>query len=298
MPMSKLAADCLLLLAAALWGFGNVAQKTVLESLDPFSAVGMRCLIGGVLLTPLLFMERGRRTGPGYGASLARLSALFCVAIVLQQAAYLSTSVTNASFLVNTCAVMTPVAAWLILGERPTLVVAVTAGVTLAGIMLLSGGLHGGLMTGDIAALLSALCYAWWMVELGRHMSRHGGAASTAIVQFLACALVMLPLGATSGNLSLHGLWAAAPELAMLGIFSTAVAFGIQTAAQRFTPASHAAVIVSGESVFGAAGGALFLGESLSPPAALGAALVLSAIVYLAVAGQPIQAAPQHSGAT
>lgn len=44
---------CSSLIAAALWGFGNVAQKTVLEHLDPFSAVGLRRLIGGFLMLPL-----------------------------------------------------------------------------------------------------------------------------------------------------------------------------------------------------------------------------------------------------
>ncbi|WP_413990528.1 DMT family transporter [Labrys okinawensis] len=289
--MSRMLANCLLLLAAALWGFGNVAQKTVLEHLDPFSAVGSRCLIGGLLVMPLLLMERRWRFGPGHRASLVRLSALFSIAIVLQQAAYLTTTVTNASFLVNTCTVMTPVAAWLVIGEKPTLVVAFAASLTLIGILLLSGGLSGTINSGDMAALLSAVCYALWMVELSRHMQNYGGAVSTAIAQFLSCAIVALPLGVLYGNFSLQSAWAAAPELAVLGIFSTAVAFGIQTIAQRFTPASHAAVIVSGESVFGATGAVLFLGESLSVVAALGGTMVLVAIVYLAIAGQPREAA-------
>lgn len=289
--MSRMLANCLLLLAAALWGFGNVAQKTVLEHLDPFSAVGSRCLIGGLLVMPLLLMERRRRFGPSYWVSLARVSALFSISIVLQQAAYLTTTVTNASFLVNTCTVMTPLAAWLVIGEKPTIVVAFAASLTLIGILLLSGGLSGTFNSGDMAALLSAVCYAMWMVELGRHMQSHGGAVSTAIAQFLGCAIVALPLGALYGNFSPEGAWAAAPELAVLGIFSTAVAFGIQTIAQRFTPASHAAVIVSGESVFGATGAVLFLGESLDVVAALGGTMVLAAIVYLAVAGQSREAA-------
>jgi drug/metabolite transporter (DMT)-like permease len=285
--MSRMLANGLLLLAAALWGFGNVAQKTVLEHLDPLSAVGMRCLIGSLLVMPLLLIERRQRFGPGYWLSLARLSTVFSISIVLQQVAYLSTSVTNASFLVNTCTVMTPIAAWLIVGERPTVVVAFAACLTLVGILLLSGGISGSINSGDMAALLSAVCYALWMVELGRHMQSHGGAVPAAIGQFLCAALIALPLGALYGNLSAHAVLAAAPELAILGIFSTAVAFGIQTIAQRFTPASHAAVIVSGESVFGATGAVLFLGETLTLVAGLGGALVLAAILYLAVAGQP-----------
>lgn len=288
--MSRLLANCLLLLAAALWGFGNVAQKTVLEHLDAFSAVGMRCLIGGILVMPLILAERRTQFGPGYWASISRVSILFSISLVLQQASYLGTSVTNASFLVNTCTVMTPLAAWLLLGERPTIVVAFAASVTLIGILLLSGGLSGGINSGDVAALLSATCYALWMVELGRHMQSHGGAVIAAIAQFLCAAMIALPLGALYGNLSATAIVAAGPELVILGVFSTAVAFGIQTIAQRFTPASHAAVIVSGESVFGATGAVLFLGETLSLAGAVGGVMVLAAIIYLALAGQPREA--------
>lgn len=68
----------------------------------------------------------------------------------------------------------------------------------------------------------------------------------------------------------------------MLGVGSTALAFGFQTIALRFTPASRAAVIVSAEGVFGAMAATLFLGERISFLALLGAALMLAAIVHLA----------------
>ena len=176
--------------------------------------------------------------------------------------------------------------------------IGLAASLTLAGILLLSGGMSpGAIASGDIAALLSAVCYALWMVELGRHMHGHGGAVPTALAQFLGCAAIALPFGFGFGNLSMPGVQAAAPELAVLGVFSTAVAFGIQTIAQRFTPASHAAVMVSGESVFGATGAVLFLGETLSLIATLGGAMVLAAIIYLAIAGHARQAAdPSPAG--
>ncbi|MER8613879.1 hypothetical protein [Mesorhizobium sp. M0220] len=75
--MSKLHANLLLLFVAALWGFGNIQQN-----LDPLSAVGMRCLIGGLLVLPLIFRE-GRM--------------IMALSIALQQIGYLDTSVTNAS---------------------------------------------------------------------------------------------------------------------------------------------------------------------------------------------------------
>ncbi|WP_292441750.1 DMT family transporter [Mesorhizobium sp.] len=156
--MSKARANCLLLPAAAFRGFGNVAQKTVLDHLDPLSAVGMRCLIAGLLVVLLTMLERGRRFGSGYRMSLVRVSALFSISIVIQQTAYLGTSVTNASFLVNMATVMTALAAWFLAGERPTAIVWLVAGITLVGALLLSGGLAASFSQSDLAAIFSAGC--------------------------------------------------------------------------------------------------------------------------------------------
>ncbi|MER9232220.1 DMT family transporter [Mesorhizobium sp. M0622] len=281
--MSKVQANCLLLLAAAFWGFGNVAQKTVLDHLDPLSAVGMRCLIAGLMAAPLMLLERGRKFGASYRVSLIKVSLLFSISIAIQQASYLGTSVTNASFLVNTATVITPLAAWLLIGERPTGTGGFAAAMTLGGVLLLSGGLAAGFSRGDLAAIASAACYAFWMVELGRHVKTHGAPITMAAAQFLGAAMITLPLGAFQGNLSLAAVREAGPELAVLGIFSTGAAFGIQTFAQRFTSASHAAVIVSAESVFGAIGAAIFLGERLSPVGAVGAAAIFGAITLLSL---------------
>jgi drug/metabolite transporter (DMT)-like permease len=224
------------------------------------------------------------------------VGVLFAISITLQQLCYLGATVTNASFLVSTATVMTPLAAWLLIGERPTASLTVAAGLTVLGALLLSGGIAG-LSGGDLTAILSAACYALWMVELGRHMQAHARLFTAAATQFLGAAAFALPLGALQGNLSLAAAFAAGPELAVLGVFSTAIAFGIQIAAQRFTPASHAAVIVSAESVFGALGAAIFLGERNSPAGALGAAIILGAILSVAMSNRTPQArAPLLAG--
>ena len=284
--MSQSIANLFLLVAAALWGFGNIAQKTVLEHLDPISAVGLRCAIGGLLVLPLLRFDRADEIRPGYWTSALRVSVIFAMALMVQQAAYLSTTVTNAGFLVNTCAVLTPILAWVVLRERTSLRVWGAAAITLTGIFMLCGGLYG-LGKGDIVALVSALLYAAWMVDLGCHMRTYGNPVRTACAQFLVTAAVALPIGGLWGSLSVSAAIAASPELLTLGVGSTALAFGIQTAAQRYTTASQAAVIVSAESVFGAMAAALFLDERMSVVGFFGAALILTAIIYLAFAAKP-----------
>src|SRR4029450_10056586 len=95
---------------------------------------------------------------------------------------------------------------------------------------------------------------------------------------FLGAAAVTLPIGLWQGGRPLAAALDAWPQLLVLGVLSTAVAFCIHTLAPRFTPPSHAAVIVSAESVFGALAAALFLGERISWAGALGAAMMLGAI--------------------
>jgi len=284
--MTRSQANLLLVVAAAFWGFGNVAQKTVLEHLDPFSAVGLRCLIGGMLILPLLRLDRSGALAPGYWPSSVRVAAIFALALLAQQAAYLSTTVTNAGFLVNTAAVMTPILAWLVFRERASLRVWGAAGVTLIWVFMICGGMQGfGL--GDSVALFSALLYAAWMVDLGCHMQTFGHPVRTACTQFLVAAAIALPIGGLWGSLSVSAAIAAGPEILLLGVGSTALAFGFQTIAQRFTPASHAAVIVSAEGVFGAMAAALFLDERITMLALFGAALMLAAIVHLAFGSAP-----------
>lgn len=48
--MTRLQAHLMLILAAAFWGLGNILQKIVLAHLDPFTAVGLRGLIGALLI--------------------------------------------------------------------------------------------------------------------------------------------------------------------------------------------------------------------------------------------------------
>jgi drug/metabolite transporter (DMT)-like permease len=288
--MSRFQANLLLLLAAAMWGGGNVAQKTILEDLDPFSAVGLRALIGGLLVLPLMLCIREEPAGRGWWPSLFNVTGLFAVALTIQQVSYLESSVTNASFLVNTGAVMTPLIVWLMTRIRPSIPVILAGLMMLSGSLLMSGGMFASVSRGDAAAFLSAIFYAFWIVQLERHMRTFRRPIATTVAQFLAAALLALPIGAACGGFSLHGLYGAMPELGILGVFSTALAFGLMTVSQRFTTASHAAIIVGAESVFGAAAAFLLLGERPSSIALLGALLVLASIVTVALSRQQVQA--------
>ena len=255
-------------------------RRPVLEHLDPLSAVGLRAAIGLVFLLPMI---RRQRLDAAWWTSALRVSLPFALGMVVQQYAFVTATVTNVSFLINASTVMTPVLAWMLMGDRPTRLVVAAAVLTLVGAFMLSGGLQGAVGIGDLAAVAAAGCFALWLVELSRHMRKHGQAAATAGAQFAVTAILTLPFGAASGQLTLDAVFAAGPELLMLGIFSTAVAFALQAAAQRHVTGTTAAILISAESLFGAAGAYLLLSEQVSALQAVGCLLVLLGIVIAAV---------------
>jgi drug/metabolite transporter (DMT)-like permease len=290
--MSPSKAYLALLLAAAFWGFGNIAQKSVLLHVGPLTAVGVRCAVGAAVILPLLLLERNEARKPGYHASAFLVAACFGLGLIIQQMAYLSTSVTNASFLVNTCAVLTPVLAWFLYREHPGLVGAFASALALLGIFLMTGGPSAmtAMNQGDIACLISAVFYALWIVLLGRHAQTHGFPFTTALIQFIGAAIFSTAAALMFETVTFKGMSNAWLEFAVLGIFSTAGAFGLQIYAQRYTSASYAAVVVSAESVFGALGAYVILTERPTMVVGIGASLILMAIVWLGWHGGKPQA--------
>jgi drug/metabolite transporter (DMT)-like permease len=75
-------------------------------------------------------------------------------------------------------------------------------------------------------------------------------------------------------------------ELVFLGIFSTAAAGTLTTVAQRHVSAPVTAILVSLESVFGAVGAYLLLGEQTPVAGLVGAVLIFGAVGMTAFSGR------------
>ncbi|MGL4526632.1 MAG: DMT family transporter [Aestuariivirga sp.] len=288
--MTRLSANASLLLAAALWGFGNVCQKTVLDDLGPFTTVGFRCLIGLLIILPLLSQERiaRQRSSRPSLKLLALISLLFAGGMVTQQASFASTTVTNGSFLITTTTVFTPLVAWLLHRLWPSPVIWMAIVGCLIGTFLMAGGQWSSVATGDILCLISAMIYSVWFVVLGDAVVRHGRPILITVSQFLGAGLLCLATGLALEAFDMTRLMAALPELVLLGVVSTGLAFVLQTIAQQHTSATEAAIISSAEGLFGTLAAMALLGERLSQTSIFGAALIMSAVLAVALSPAPM----------
>jgi drug/metabolite transporter (DMT)-like permease len=282
-PMGPPMAMMTLLLAALCWGAGNVANKTVLDTIGPMTAAAGRAVIATVVIAPFALHEV--KASRGWCASAVVVSLFFATGLALQQVAFQTTTVTNAGFLVNTCSIMTPLFAWLLLGERAPRRIVYAAGVTLIGAFLMTGaGFSLAAMNrGDLICLASAAFYSAWMVLLGQHLRRFGGPYTICAAQFAVAACGLAPMAFGVERPTTIQLIHALPELLFLGVVSTGFAFLLQTRAQQHVSSSIAGVIVSAESLFGAVMAYLWLGERTPLSGLIGGALILAGIIAAAV---------------
>jgi drug/metabolite transporter (DMT)-like permease len=272
----RLKADLTLLLVAAVWGSGFVAQRLGADRMSALYFNGARFLLGGLILLGLARFRWGLQRRYLPLAGLAGL-ILFCASL-LQQTAIESTTVGNVAFITGLYVVVVPLLLFLLWRERTRPTVLLAAGMAVAGVALLSLQDSFQVRAGDGLALLGALFWAAHVVLLSK-LPRAIDSYHFAIAQFLACAaldllagLIFNPAGAAQVGLA----WTAVLYAAVV---PTAIGFTLQIVGQRNAPAADAAIVLSLETVFGALFGVLIFAEGWSLRQLAGCALIMAAIV-------------------
>ncbi len=295
----RLRANGLLLLASAIWGFAFVAQRVGAASMGAFSFNAVRFAMGALSLIPVVaWLERRR----GVEATQRRIAtravgmpgfvtgALLAVAVGLQQAAMSYTTAGNAAFITGLYMVIVPVIA-AIRGHRSSLATVVGICSALAGLFLISVTDSFTVNPGDVLLVVSTFVWAAQILVIDHYSSRLA-VLRYAIAQFAWCALLSGVVAVLVEPTPFAGIAATAVPLLYGGLMSVGIAYTLQVVAQRDALASHAALIMSAEAVFGALGGALILGENMGARGYLGAALMVLGILVAQLPGRVLQRSP------
>lgn len=283
--MTRTVANCLMLLAALIWGTTFVAQQLGMNDVGPLTYTGTRFLIGALVVLPLALREYGRLAARGVvlnrGDLLAwtGLGGLLFGGAILQQVGMLTTTVTNAGFLTAIYVALVPLLAWLVHGQRPHRSTWPAAFGCLFGTYLLSGGEFSALSVGDLWVIASAFFWAAHVLMVGRLAAKKGTPILVAFTQFVVCGVLASGAALFSEPISGAGLSAALPAILYGGLLSVGVGFTLQVIAQRHTRAADAAILLSSETLFAAISGAIYLGERLDATQMAGCALIFACIL-------------------
>jgi drug/metabolite transporter (DMT)-like permease len=285
--MSRTLAVAVLLLCALLWGMAFIAQKSAMQHLEPLTFAFVRYFLGAFLVTPLALAEyrRQQRNGlvvtPGQWWRIGILSLAFFAGVWLQQAALLTTSVTNGGFITSLYVILTPVVTYITVRTRPHPIIYIGAPLALLGIYLLTGADISKFTPGDIMLLFGAICWAVQVAMLGELVKETGLPIFVSVINFYATAVLAMIGAFAFEHPSFGAVGAGWVEIVYSGIFSTGIAFTLQAIGQQYVPPANSAIILSSESLFAALGGALLLNERLPPIGYAGAAIIFVAIILV-----------------
>jgi drug/metabolite transporter (DMT)-like permease len=282
--MTRPQADFVLLFSAALWGVAFYFQKDAMAYVGPWTFIASRAGLAVLVLAPMAYLETCRAAARPAPAGLSRLAAqcgaAFLAAAFLQQEGLRTASVTNTGFLTSLYVVFTPIVSWIFSSTYPPRLVWPAIGMSFVGTWLLGGGTIGGLGTGELLVMVGALFWATHCVLTGKasHFERP---LTYTVIQFTVVTLCASVAALTFEQPTLDALRGAAVPILFVGLVSTALTYTLFTIAIRHTTPPEAAVILSAESLFAAAAGALMLGERLSPVSWFGAGLMIAAVLLV-----------------
>lgn len=284
--LNRQSATIVLVVTTIIWGFAFIAQKNAMDIMGPLTFIGARYLLGGIVLIPLAIWEYRRSSHTMTRRQwwlIIGISFNFFVGSYLQQAGLIETTATNGGFLTGFYVFFVPVILLVVFHTKPHPIVWVCAPLALLGLYLLNGATLDEINSGDIFIIVSSVFWALHVLLVGFTARETGMPIMLSCVSFLIAG-AMAQTGAfmfeapTFTQIQIG--WA---EIAYTGIMSTAVAFTLQAVGQIYVPPANAAIIMSGEALYAAIGGAWLLGERLPTIGYTGAALIFSAIVIVEV---------------
>lgn len=283
--------DLLLLLTALIWGFAFVAQRAGMDFMGPFTYNALRFALGSLSLLPLYFsLRKNKDFFPQQitaktlllGGGITGL-ALFLGAS-LQQVGLLGTTAGNAGFITGFYVVLVPLLA-LFWRSRTHALNWLGALLALGGMYFLSVGKDFSISPYDLIVLLGALIWAIH-VHLVAKFSSLVGAIRLSIIQFAICALLSALVGIFTEPFDWQIVQQGAIPVLYGGLLSVGVAYTLQVVVLRKADPTHAAILLSLESLFAFVGGALILHEDVTPRAVAGCVLMLAGMIISQLAGR------------
>jgi len=284
MQQKVLKANILLLLAAWVWGFAFVAQKVGSEYVGAFTFNGIRFALGSLTLLPfLMYFSKKTKKNPEHVKLESPLKGGIAAGCILffantfQQVGMSYTTAGNAAFITAMYIVLVPIIGIIL---KHKINISNWVGVAFAVIGLYFITIHNSFIInyGDFLQIICALFFALHIVLIDNLVKKVDG-IQLSVVQFTTCSVISLVCAFVFEDVRLSGIIQGALPILYGGICSVGIAYTLQVIGQKNAKASHAALIMSLEAVFGALGGLIILNENLGYSGYIGCLLMLTGIL-------------------
>jgi drug/metabolite transporter (DMT)-like permease len=265
-----------LIFVTAVWGVTFVQVKDAVAIYPLFAFLAIRFAIASATLA-VPAAKRVRGLGRSGAAGGVFLGLLLAAGYALQTAGLERTTVSSTGFVTGMYVVLTPLIALALYRARIGLTAWGGVALATAGLAMLSG-IHAGSTAGDLLVLAAAAVYSLQIVLMERYAPRHDALAFTFVEMAAAC-VGLLAVALALGDLGVPHGWTVWGALLVTGVFASALAFLVQTWAQRRTSATRTALAFSMEPVWTAFFGYTLANDRLGALGWGGCAAIMAGIV-------------------
>jgi drug/metabolite transporter (DMT)-like permease len=276
----------------AIAGALTIAFSAILvkqSGTSPSTAAIFRCLYALPVLGALAWRE-DRRLGPRprHDRLLAGVAGVFFAAdLIFWHHAIEDVGAGLATVLGNLQVAFVPLAAWLVLRERPAARILVSLPLVLSGVVLISGALEQGAYgenptQGVIFGIATGVTYAGFILILrsgGGDLRRPAGPLFDAT---LVAALVAIVAGLIVGDADLVPSWPGHAWLATLALSSQVIGWLLISASLPRLPAALTSLLLTIQPVGSVALGVVIFGEAPSALQLAGVAAIVAGLVLVA----------------
>ena len=300
MKAKSLTNSLLLFLAACIWGLAFISQSKGMEAMQPLTFNGIRSLLGGVVVLPVMLLRlkvRKRENADknikstGINRKITLTGGLLCgifytVASNLQQYGIMTTTVGKAGFITTLYIIFVPVLGIFLRKKVPS-IVWLGAAIAAAGMYLLCMTESFTLAYGDLLVFLCAILFAIHILIVDYYSPKTDGVILSCM-QLLICGITSTIAAFVIERPTFSQIAQGYIPILYAGIMSCGVAYTLQIIGQKNVNPTIASLIFSLESVVAALSGYVaykvgFLktDQTLTVRQIVGCAIVLMAVILV-----------------
>lgn len=294
----KFSSSPLCLISAIAWGIAFPIQELASRSshlLDALGFNGLRMLLGGLVLIPLVFLlerkadySKKRVTDTvKYGAIAGAI--LFSASATQQFGIQITGQSGKAGFITSLYLVFVPIISFVLFKQKPSLFVLIAMPFAVLGLYFLSFSEgFGSVSAGDLVLLLCSVLYAAHIIVLGKS-SAHVNPILFSCIQFFVSGILSTSAGAIFGTITTDGIKATLFPIFFCGVFSVALAYTFQLLGQRNGNATVCALFCSMEALFAVIAESVMEAQLPTTKIIIGCVLMLVAVVLAQIPGKSTQ---------
>lgn len=275
--MRKYLGEIFLIITAIIWGSGFVANAIALDHWTPYQILAGRFLIGAAMLFAVFYRNMRSLNRKAIIQGII-LGIFLYAAFALQTVGLQYTTPSKNAFLTAVNVVIVPFLALVLYRRRVDFFELGGAVLAVIGVGVLSLKVNAAINIGDVLTLGCAVFFALQIFYTAKYVKDSDPILLT-LVQISTAAVIGVLVVVFKGDPIVGVEREGVLALVYLGVFSTTIAYLLQTVAQKWLSETTAAIILSTESFWGMAFSVALLAEVMTFKMVIGAALILCAII-------------------